>query len=119
MEIPGGDFVWEAGSGRKSDDTVWNQRLKELKIYKKKHGDCFVPIRYKNNAKHAKLGYWVGNQRSEYKKWLNGVHSKITQERIDQLNEIDFAWEVGTGNGKRSKPPGKGPRKRQRKKIFF
>ena len=33
-------------------------------------------------------------QRAEYKKWLKGVHSKITQERIDQLNEIDFVWDA-------------------------
>ena len=34
------------------------------------------------------------HQRQEYKKWLNGVHSQLTQERIDQLNEIDFVWDA-------------------------
>ena len=107
------DFVWEVGTTSKPNDTLWKQRLKELKAYKKKNGDCLVPCNYEQNRK---LGIWVKHQRQFYKKWVNGVHSKITQERIDQLNEIGFAWEVGTGNGKRSKPPGKGPRKRQRRK---
>ena len=75
----------------KKDETLWKQRLKELKAYKKEHGDCLVPRKYKQNAK---LGNWVFNQRREYKKWLKGVYAKITQERIDQLNEIDFVWDA-------------------------
>ena len=77
----------------KKDEEQWKQRLKELKAYKKKHGDCLIPYNYEQNPK---LGYWVSRQRKEYKKWLRGVHAKITQDRIDQLNEIDFVWEVGS-----------------------
>ena len=88
------DFVWEVGIGvQNKDDTAWGQRLKELKAYKKKHGDCLVSKHDKHNAK---LGRWVHRQRSEYKNWLNGVKTSITQERIDQLNDIDFVWEVGS-----------------------
>ena len=72
----------------------WKQRLKELKAYKKKHGDCLVPKNYEHNRK---LGSWVSTQRQEYKNWLKGLHSNLTQERIDQLNDIDFVWEVGIG----------------------
>ena len=71
--------------------TLWKQRLKELKAYKEKHGDCLVPFNYEHNAK---LANWVSHQRKQYKEWLNDVHSTITQERIDQLNEIEFVWEV-------------------------
>ena len=92
------DFVWEGERGCQKDDTLWKQRFNELVKYKKKHGDCLVPRKYKHNAK---LGIWVMTQRYEYKKWLRGVHSQLTQERIDQLNEIDFVWEVGTGNSQR------------------
>ena len=81
----------------KKQDEKWQQRLKELKAYKKKHGDCLVPNRYKHNRK---LGIWVSWQRVQYRKWLRGVHSQLTQERIDQLNEIDFVWEVGRGTQK-------------------
>ena len=75
----------------KRDETLWKQRLKELKAYKKKHGDCLVPAKYQHNAK---LGVWVYKQRTHYKKWLNGLKAYITQDRIDQLNEIDFAWDA-------------------------
>ena len=85
------DFVWEVGTER--DDTVWKQRFHKLVKYKKKHGDCLVPYNYEQNPK---LGRWVTTQRYEHKKWLNGVYSTITQDRIDQLNEIDFVWVVGT-----------------------
>ena len=54
-------------------------------------GDCLVPATYEHNKK---LGTWVGHQRSEDKKWLNGVHSQLPQERIDELNEIDFTWDA-------------------------
>ena len=85
------DFEWEVG---KRDDILWKQHFNKLVKYKKKHGDCLVPQRYEQNAK---LRIWVFNQRQEYKKWLNGESASITQERINQLNEIDFAWEVGRG----------------------
>jgi len=91
------DFVWEVGKDqykkKPKDDTLWKKRFNELVKYKKKHGDCLVPSRYEQNRK---LGKWVNRQRQEYKKWLNGVNASITQERIDQLNEIDFVWEVGS-----------------------
>ena len=79
---------------RKVYEEQWKERLKELKAYKKTHGDCLVPQNYEHN--NAKLGNWVHHQRVQYKKWLKGVDAFITQERIDQLNEIDFVWEVGT-----------------------
>jgi len=76
----------------KKNDEQWKKRLKELKTYKKKYGDCLVPFIFEPNAK---LGRWVHCQRREYKKWLKGVNGCITKARIDQLNEIDFVWEVG------------------------
>ena len=75
----------------------WKQRLKELKAYKKEHGDCLVSTLDKQNAK---LGEWVKRQRAQYKKWLKGANAWITQERIDQLNEIDFVWEGKSGGQK-------------------
>ena len=76
--------------GKKLEEQ-WQRRLKELKAYKKQHGDCLVPQNYKHKEK---LGNWVSTQRYEYKKWLNREYSRLTQERIDQLNEIDFVWDA-------------------------
>ena len=84
------DFVWELGQSH-PNNALWKQRFNELVKYKKKHGDCRVPQRSEQNAK---LGIWVSTQRQEYKKWLRGVNAHITQERIDQLNEIDFVWDA-------------------------
>ena len=92
------DFAWEVGSIGPRDDTVWKQRLNELKAYKQKHGDCLVSRNYEPNKK---LGSWVKRQRYEYKKWLREDDAFISQERIDQLNKIEFVWEVGTGNNRR------------------
>ena len=85
------DFEWEVGRTSKPNDTVWKQHFNKLVKYKKKHGDCLVPQNYKDNKK---LGYWVAKQRQDYKKWLRGESAPITQERIDQLNEIDFVWDA-------------------------
>ena len=82
----------------KDDEGKWKQRLKELKAYKQKHGDCIVPQKYEHNPK---LGIWVAHQRQQYKKWQKGVNAFITQKRINQLNKIDFTWEVGSGGRKK------------------
>jgi CheY-like chemotaxis protein len=39
-----------------------------------------------------KLGYWVREQRNEYVKFCAGEESKLTQDRVDFLNEIGFVW---------------------------
>ena len=99
-QLEGIEFAWEVGSGPKKDDTLWRQRLKELIEYKEVHGDCRVPQKYEQN--NVKLGKWVSHHRAEYKKWVKGKPSFLTKERVDLLEDIDFEWEIGYGNGKRS-----------------
>jgi hypothetical protein len=60
-------------------------RYNELKAYKRKIGDCNVPVRWKANPQ---LGKWVSNQRGIYK---NG---KLEDDRVAKLNELGFQWEV-------------------------
>ena len=48
-------------------------------------------------AANSGLGSWVSVQRKEYKKWVEGKKSKITEERIDKLNSIEFDWNPGQG----------------------
>lgn len=72
----------------------WNQRVKELKAYKRKHRDCLVPKGYKHNPK---LANWVVTQRVQYQLWLKREQSTLTKGRIVQLNKIDFVWVVGCG----------------------
>ena len=84
----------------------WDERFQELKAYKEKHGDCLVPQRYKPNPS---LGRWVENQRSQYHRYIKARQAGKTtlgimpEERILQLESIDFVWVVGRGMGKKKR----------------
>eukprot|EP00550_Attheya_septentrionalis_P004429 CAMPEP_0198283158 /NCGR_PEP_ID=MMETSP1449-20131203/2828_1 /TAXON_ID=420275 /ORGANISM="Attheya septentrionalis, Strain CCMP2084" /LENGTH=1129 /DNA_ID=CAMNT_0043979683 /DNA_START=92 /DNA_END=3481 /DNA_ORIENTATION=+ len=93
-------FTWTI----RSRDTLgesWNQRLEELKEYKRERGDCLVPSRYGPNPE---LGVWVGTQRTQYRLYLKakelGVRyvddkespSAMNDERVAQLEELGFVW---------------------------
>lgn len=80
------EIVWEVQMRQLTD---WEDRLAELKEYWKKHSPDSFP-----NSRTTALGRWVCTQRKQYKKFINGKKSWLTQERIDKLNEIDFVWEV-------------------------
>jgi len=40
-----------------------------------------------------RLGVWVNKQRVQYKKFMEGKASNMTQDRIDSLNDIGFIWD--------------------------
>ena len=67
----------------------WMHFYNKLVAYKAKHGSVEVPQRYKDDPA---LGSWCKNQREYYKNFCNNKTSSLTQERIDLLNEIGFAW---------------------------
>jgi len=72
-------------------DTKWTTRIKELKVYRKKFGNCLVPVNFKENAQ---LGQWVISQRQHYKLQLNGDgDGRLTDKRIKELNSIGFVWD--------------------------
>jgi Helicase associated domain len=79
----------------------WEERVEQLKNYKKEHGDLLIPIRYKGNPS---LGKFVHNTREQYKLYhkhhqesnnSSGKPKKkctLSAERIRQLDELGFAW---------------------------
>jgi len=71
----------------------WDGRFEQLKDYKKDHGDCNVPRKYKANPQ---LASWVNTNRTKYK---NG---KLSKERIESLQGIGFSWAGGVSRGRRS-----------------
>jgi hypothetical protein len=77
--------VESMGSAGSSVDK-WQTRFEELKEYKAKYTSLEVPQKY------GALGLWVNKQRNEYTHLKKGVKSQMTQERISQLNLIDFRW---------------------------
>eukprot|EP00546_Thalassionema_frauenfeldii_P016745 CAMPEP_0178896718 /NCGR_PEP_ID=MMETSP0786-20121207/1338_1 /TAXON_ID=186022 /ORGANISM="Thalassionema frauenfeldii, Strain CCMP 1798" /LENGTH=301 /DNA_ID=CAMNT_0020567171 /DNA_START=3171 /DNA_END=4076 /DNA_ORIENTATION=- len=79
-------FDWGETYGK----DLWNNRYGELREYKRIHGNCLVPTKYKDNSK---LGRWVSTQRSKLKKGI------LDREKIDQLNEIGFVWDYNHPGG--------------------
>ncbi|MDP9675222.1 superfamily II DNA or RNA helicase [Paenibacillus jamilae] len=74
--------------------TQWDEYYKLLCKYKYENNQTDVPQKYELCG--VKLGRWVHHQR-QYRK--NG---KLSQERIDKLDEIGFQWEGIRKNAKDS-----------------
>ena len=66
----------------------WECRYRELQEYAKKHDDCCVPISHPNKP----LANWVSTQRKQYNLRQQRKPSDMSLERLERLNEIDFAW---------------------------
>ena len=69
----------------------WMQRLNELRQYKEQFGDCLVP---RNYEAAPGLGSWIHNQRTQYKLFKAGIHSRITPERVELLESVGFVWDA-------------------------
>jgi len=57
-----------------------------------------VPKQY---PKNPALGYWVNEQRSQYRRFVDKKPSYMTEDKIQALKEIGFQWsmrEIGNGN---------------------
>ena len=82
----------KAKDGQSNRDKKWLLMLERLKIYKEKHGNVFVPIKYPTDPS---LGAWVNNQRSSLKKLADGKDTTITTERLELLKSIGLGDETG------------------------
>ena len=84
-------FEWELGGHH--EVIAWEDRLEDLKEFKKVHGHCNVPQRWKENRG---LGVWIKTQRSYYRKFKQGMKSSsLTAERVKALSDLGFEWEIG------------------------
>ena len=63
----------------------WDERFEELLEYKGKHGNCQVPVRFKENQQ---LATWVRTQRRYYKE------GTIAEDKKSKLENIGFNWRV-------------------------
>ena len=88
-------FEWTGENPRHKN---WDVRFEELKEFKKKYGHAQVPIGY---AQNVQLANWTSTQRQEYKNLLKGKPSRLNEERIQQLQDIGFAWELQRGGRRR------------------
>jgi Helicase associated domain len=85
--------IGPSSSRTRSYDQRWKSRFQDLVKYKLTHGDCVVPKSYKDKGLHS----WVRKQRILKKDFDLGLASdeSMTQERVNALNSVGFAWVVG------------------------
>ena len=58
----------------------WNANLSNLKKYKEEHGHTNC-----TRTEDKVLGRWVNNQRAAYKSLVEGKHTSLTPERVEEL----------------------------------
>lgn len=75
----------------RSLEDQWKRRYDELVDFHQAFGHANVPEDYSENYQ---LGQWVMNQRLAYKRYIAGLQSPLTTERISALESIDFRWNV-------------------------
>jgi hypothetical protein len=78
-------FVWD------SQAASWEERLEELKAFRKTQRHCNVPTGYSENIS---LGNWVKRQRRQYMFLNEGRKSNMTTQRIHDLESIGFEWKL-------------------------
>jgi len=70
----------------------WDNSYKELVSFVKKFGHTRIPRKAKL---YKTLAKWANKQRQCYKDFQNGdLSSKMTENRIELLNKVDFEWET-------------------------
>ncbi|MEZ3434995.1 MAG: Helicase associated domain protein, partial [Lachnospiraceae bacterium] len=71
----------------------WDLYVKALRQYKEREGDCDVPkkhVEVLDSGVSVKLGQWVSDMRKAKK---GTIYRILTEERISQLNQLNFIWE--------------------------
>lgn len=74
---------------RSYQEEKWQERLNELKDFRRATGHCLVPHTYPENPELAR---WVKRQRSQYGLFKQGKKSSISEDRIQILNDLGFVW---------------------------
>ena len=68
---------------------TWEQRIEQLKQYRQKHGHIRVP------KSDPQLGVFVNRQRYEYSKYKSNRPSTMNEERLKDLQALDFVFVAG------------------------
>jgi len=80
-------FEWE--TSKTGVRSIWSVRIQQLCEYKVQFGHYLVPEQY---AANPKLGHWVMTQRTQYRLHQEGKPSRMTEDRIRELESIGFDW---------------------------
>lgn len=93
-------FKWEDEDGQPMSQ--FEEKLFELRQYKAEFGDCEVS---ENFSRNPGLGKWVTNMRNEYRTFLEGKSSSMTEERMGILNNLGFSWQMDVRHGPTKETP--------------
>lgn len=83
QELEAMGFCWD------SHKAAWDEKFQALQQYHAQHGNCRVPPSFRQDPS---LAIWVKCQRRQWKLFRKGHRSTITQERIDELDQLGFEW---------------------------
>jgi hypothetical protein len=78
------NFIWSFKDIKKKS---WEDKYRQLRAYKRRHGHSFVPVNCKENKS---LGVWVASQR-----WLE-AKGKLGAAKKEKLSKIGFVWSRDT-----------------------
>ncbi|KAL7576565.1 hypothetical protein ACA910_018058 [Epithemia clementina (nom. ined.)] len=95
----------------KSRDASWHAQYQALKEFFQCHGHSNVPeepsatptIATNNemdmdtfflSSNFSSLGHWCMNQRTAYRRKLQGLPTALTKRKMDLLNKVNFTWNV-------------------------
>lgn len=67
----------------------WNANLSNLKKYKEEHGHTNC-----TRTEDKVLGRWVNNQRAAYKSLVEGKHTSLTPERVEELIAVSVFFNM-------------------------
>jgi hypothetical protein len=87
-------FVWDLGRQPEYDST-WMVHFENVKAFKNKYNTTKIggePSGIRDTL--ASISRWAHTQRRLYNKFMANETTAITQERIDLLNSIGFAWNL-------------------------
>ena len=85
-------FIWDIV------EENFQRVIKELITYKKENGHLRVKRNYKvkeGTPDELNLGNWVNSRRVEYKETGD---KRLSEEKINRLNEIGFIWDINEEN---------------------
>mmetsp|Transcript_9016 Transcript_9016/g.19509 ORF Transcript_9016/g.19509 Transcript_9016/m.19509 type:complete len:168 (+) Transcript_9016:2186-2689(+) len=72
----------------------WEENFDALLSFIAFYGHAQVPQNYKGDRR---LAQWVTKQREQYKLLFEGKPSKLTQERLEKLENAGFLWKCEKG----------------------
>ncbi len=75
-----------ANSQDEYNDVKWNYLYNLASLYYQEYGNLLIPTNY--IVKNIKLGVWIQNQRTSYKK------GTMSEERVKKLESIGMNWQI-------------------------